>query len=200
MRRMLTVLAVVSTAALTVSPLWAGVEQPADRESPSIELGQHLVTVLACSDCHTPLKLGPHGPEPDTARLLSGHPHELVMPAPPRLGDGPWGWVGAATNTAYAGPWGVTYAPNLTPHETSGLGIWTERMFVDALRTGRHMGRSRPIQPPMPWMAYSALTDRELRSIYAYLRTIPPIDNLVPDYEEPGARDDGDGTGSPGGR
>ena len=169
----------------------ASVQRTETGEAPSVELGRHLVTILACNDCHTPFKLGPNGPEPDMTRMLSGHPQDLVMPAPPRLDNGsPWIWVGAATNTAYAGPWGISYSPNLTPHETSGLGIWTEQMFVDALRTGKHMGQSRPIQPPMPWPAYRHLSDRELRSIYAYLRTIPPIDNLVPDYREPGAAED----------
>ena len=106
------------------------------------------------------------------------------------MNDGPWIWAGAATNTAFAGPWGVTYAPNLTPHETSGMGIWTEQMFVDALRTGRHMGQSRAIQPPMPWSAYSRMTDTELKSVYAYLRTVPALNNRVPDYRPPLASGD----------
>ena len=61
---------------------------------------------------------------------------------------------------------------------------------VGALRTGRHMGQSRPIQPPMPWQACSQMTDAELRSIYAYLRTVPPVSNLVPDYRAPGSIDE----------
>jgi hypothetical protein len=118
-------------------------------------------------------------------RLLSGHPADAVVGRPPQLGDGPWVWAGTATNTAYAGPWGITYSPNLTPDQNTGLGIWTEEMFLGAIRTGKHMGQSRPIQPPMPWQAYSVMTDHELKSIYAYLRTIPPIENLVPDYLPP---------------
>lgn len=156
------------------------------RQQPSIELGEHLVTILACNDCHTPFKMGAEGPEPDMSRMLSGHPQDLVMPVPPSLGDGPWQWLGSGTNTAYAGPWGVSYTANLTPDVNTGIGIWTEQMFVDAIRTGRHMGQSRTIQPPMPWPAFRHMTDRELRSIYAYLRTIPPIENRVPDYQAPG--------------
>jgi hypothetical protein len=159
--------------------------QPSESQAPSVELGRHLVAVASCGECHTPFKLGPHGPEPDMTRLLSGHPADVVVDRPPQLGDGPWVWAGTATNTAYAGPWGITYSPNLTPDQNTGLGIWTEEMFLGAIRTGKHMGQSRPIQPPMPWQAYSVMTDHELKSIYAYLRTIPPIENLVPDYRPP---------------
>jgi hypothetical protein len=93
--------------------------------------------------------------------------------------------VGSETNTAFAGPWGIRYAFNLTPDENTGLAIWTEGMFMKALRTGRHMGVSRPIQPPKPWPFVSQLNERDLEAIYAYLRTVPPIHNRVPDYMEP---------------
>lgn len=58
-------------------------------------------------------------------------------------------------------------------------------MFVSAIRTGRHMGVSRPIAPPMPCMIYRNATDEDLKAIYAYLRTIKPIVNHVPDYRPP---------------
>ncbi|MEZ0266360.1 MAG: cytochrome c, partial [Phycisphaerae bacterium] len=82
---------------------------------------------------------------------------------------------------------GVTYAANLTPDKNTGLGIWTEEMFVGAVRTGKHWGQSgaRPIQPPMPWQALSRMTDEDLKSVWAYLRTIPAIRNAVPDYVTP---------------
>jgi hypothetical protein len=117
--------------------------------------------------------------------MLSGHTSSLKVPRPPKLADGPWTWVGAGTNTAFAGPWGVTFTANLTPEQNSGLGIWTEEMFVRAIRTGRHMGTSRQIMPPMPWQVYRNMTDEDLKSIYAYLRTIPPVSNHVPQYLEP---------------
>lgn len=146
--------------------------------------GKYLVTAMGCNDCHTPWKVGPNGPEPDMTRMLSGHPQSLQMPAAPVV-NGPWLMVGAATNTAFAGPWGVSYAANLTPDTHTGLGIWTEDIFVKAIRTGKHFGTSRPIQPPMPWFAFRNLNDEDLKSIYAYLRVIPPVKNLVPDYAPP---------------
>ena len=158
----------------------------AAERSARVERGKYLVTVIGCNDCHTPLKMGAKGPEPDMARFLSGHP-EQMGPLPSRDAQGPWLWSGAATNTAFAGPWGVSYAANLTPDQNTGLGIWTEEMFVSAIRTGRHMGTSREILPPMPWPAFRNATDEDLKSIYAYLRTVKAITNHVPDVQPPAA-------------
>jgi len=87
--------------------------------------------------------------------------------------------------TVWARPWGITYTPNLTPDENTGLGIWTEDMFLRAMKTGKHLGTSRTIQPPMPWMWYGKMTDEDLRAVCAYMRTIPPIVNHVPAYQPP---------------
>jgi hypothetical protein len=93
--------------------------------------------------------------------------------------------MGNSTNTAFAGPWGISYASNLTPDPNTGIGIWTEEIFVKTMRTGRHMGTSRPLQPPMPWPSYSHMTDEDLKAVFAYLRSIPAIANRVPEYQEP---------------
>ena len=144
----------------------------------SIARGKYLVTFGGCNDCHTPLKLTSKGPVPDMARMLSGHTHDTKLPSP-GLKPGPW-FAATAGMTAWAGPWGITYAANLTPDTNTGLGIWAEDMFLRALRTGKHMGAGRPILPPMPWQNLTALTDEDHKAIYAYLRSIPPITNLVP--------------------
>ena len=150
-----------------------------------IKRGEYLVTLGGCNDCHTPWKMGANGvPEPDMTRMLSGHPEGMKLPPPPKP-VGPWMIAATATNTAWAGPWGISYTMNLTPDENTGIGIWTEDIFFKTMRTGKHMGASRPIMPPMPWFNYGKATDEDLRSIYAYLRSIPPIKNRVPDYEEP---------------
>jgi len=173
------VLAAAGSAIFFASPATAG--DPAS----AVERGRYLVSILDCNACHTPFKLGPNGPEPDMARMLSGHPEQMKMGQPPVLGNGPWIWAGAATNTAFAGPWGITYAANLTPDEYSGIGIWTEEIFMKTLRTGKHWGTSRAIQPPMPWQAYSQMTDEDMKAVYAFLKSIPPIRNRVPDYAPP---------------
>ena len=155
------------------------------RPAPSVERGRYLVSTSACNDCHTPWKMGAEGPEPDFARMLSGHPQEMTLPPAPVLPPGPWIISAAASMTAWSGPWGTSFTANLTPDPETGLGAWTEEEFVSAIRSGRHMGRGRPILPPMPIQVYSNFDDTDLRSIYAYLRTIPAISNNVPAYEPP---------------
>jgi len=150
--------------------------------------GKYLVTTSGCNDCHTPWKMGAAGPEPDMSRMLSGHPEKMALPAPPELPPGPWVVTAAATNTAWSGPWGVSYTANLTPDAETGLGKWTLRNFTDTIRTGRHLGRGRAILPPMPIPMYKHFTDEDLAAIYAYLRTIPAINNRVPEPLPPAAR------------
>lgn len=160
--------------------------EPSAQASPAtdparIARGAYLVTVGGCNDCHTPLKMGPRGPEPDMSRMLSGHPEQFVVTAQAKLATPEWLAATAATGTAHSGPWGVSFTANLTPDENTGLGIWTEEMFIKAIRTGRHMGASREILPPMPWPNYARMTDDDLKAVYAYLRSIPAIHNRVPD-------------------
>jgi hypothetical protein len=142
--------------------------------------GKYLVMTSGCHDCHTPWKMGNNGPEPDMTRMLSGHPQDFALPPPPKP-VGPWIVASAATNTAHAGPWGVSFTANLTPDPETGLGKWSLRNFMDAIRTGRHEGRGREILPPMPIQVYKNFTDADLGAIFAYLRTIPAIKNNVPE-------------------
>jgi mono/diheme cytochrome c family protein len=156
----------------------------ADSRDELVRRGAQLVGIGGCMDCHTPFKMGPKGPEKDLRRGLSGHPEELRLAAPPRL-DAQWNWVGTATMTAFAGPWGRSYAANLTPDRETGIGAWREQDFIQAMRTGRHLGVARPIAPPMPWQALAGLPDRDLRAIYRYLMAQPAVRNKVPDYLPP---------------
>jgi len=145
----------------------------------SLERGAYLVRIMSCHDCHTPWKMGPRGPEPDMSRALIGHPASMQMPQAPALGEA-WGWAGAATNTAFAGPWGVSFAANLTPDKETGLGSWTEEMFVATMKTGRHLGKGRPVLPPMPYSSLGALSDSDIHDLFTYLRSLTPIPNRVP--------------------
>ena len=154
--------------------------KPASPAGGAAARGKYLVDAMGCHDCHTPAKMGPSGPEPDMTRMLSGHPSSMQMPPPPAP-NGPWIGGVAATFTAWSGPWGISYTANLTPDKDTGLGQWTEQQFVDAIRSGRHQGRGREILPPMPWPAIKNLNDADLKAVFAYLRTIPAIQNKVPD-------------------
>ena len=151
----------------------------ATAERQDIARGRYLVETGGCVDCHAPLKAGPAGPAPDLSRGLSGHPANMVLPAAPAP-TGPWLWGGAATNTAFWGPWGVSYASNLTPDRPTGIGAWTAGDFVRAMRTGKHLGTGRPILPPMPWAALSHMTDADIRAMFAYLSAQPAVSNVVP--------------------
>ena len=145
-----------------------------------IDRGAYLVRTMGCNDCHTPWKDG----RPDMSRALTGHPSDLVMPPPPVL-DAPWGWSAAATNTAFAGPWGVSFTANLTPDPETGLGTWTEAIFIATMRTGRHEGKGRPLLPPMPYPVVASLTDEDMKALFAYLQSLPPVRNRVPQPIDP---------------
>ena len=162
-----------------VVPLLLG-SSPKDKVKPQsqIERGQYLVRFGDCSTCHTPVKFGEKGPEPDLTRFLSGHPADTKLP-PADLKPGPW-FAATAGMTAWTGPWGISYSANLTPDKSTGLGVWTEAMFISAMRTGKHMGAGRSILPPMPWQAAGTLSDEDLKAVFAYLRSVPPIKNQVP--------------------
>jgi hypothetical protein len=149
--------------------------------------GKYLVTVAGCNDCHTPWIMGPNGPEPDMTRMLSGHPQAFAIKAPAKTPDEPWIMTAAVTNTAWSGPWGVSFTANLTPDPETGLGQWTQRNFTDTIRSGRHQGRGRAILPPMPIRMYRNFTDDDLEAIFAYLGTIPAVKNRVPEPLPPAA-------------
>ena len=176
-----------ATASSPAAPAAAQPVKPAANEAALIALGEHLVKTAGCHDCHTPLRLGPNGPEPDMSRALSGHPEQMKLPpAPPP--SGPWIVAVAATNTAWSGPWGTSFTANLTPDKETGLGSWTKEAFIQTIHTGRHMGRGRPVLPPMPIPSYKNFSDEELGAIFAYLRTLPALKNRVPDPLPPAAQ------------
>lgn len=145
-----------------------------------VHRGQYLVTIMGCHDCHSPKKMGPHGPELDSSRLLSGHPAgiPLAQVDPKELQS----WVlFSHTATAFVGPWGTSFAANITADET-GIGTWTEAQFFKAMRQGKYKGldNSRPLLPPMPWQVYAQATDEDLKAIFAYLKSTTPVKNVVP--------------------
>jgi hypothetical protein len=147
-----------------------------------VKHGEYLVTLGGCNHCHSPKVLTDMGPVPDTTKLLSGHPADSKIPPidPTLVQPGKW-ILTTGDLTAWVGPWGVSIAANLTPDEPTGLGTWTDEVFIKALRTGKHMGIGRPILPPMPWPDIAKATDEDLKAIFAYLKSLPPIRNKVPD-------------------
>ncbi len=143
------------------------------------ERGQYLTRIMGCNDCHTPWTMTERGPEPDMTRELSGHPQDVTIASGASLAQ-PWEWAGNGTNTSFSGAFGVSFSANLTPDPETGLGKWTPETFLATIRDGRHEGQGRPLLPPMPWPMYRQATDDDLRAIFAYLQTLPPIKNRVP--------------------
>ncbi len=149
--------------------------------------GEKLVLVGGCKDCHSPKTFENGIMGFDDSRFLSGHPQGSQLPPIDTRALEPGYWLTFSPDlTAFVGPWGMSFARNLTPHET-GIKGWTEEVFIKAMRTGKHMGveQGRPIMPPMPWEILSEMSDEDLKSIYMYLNTIPAIDNRVPDPKSP---------------
>ena len=128
-----------------------------------LERGRYLVTIMGCGDCHTP---GTFYGASDMARKFSG------------------------SDLGWRGPWGVTFARNLTPDMETGLGYWSEDEIVKAFRSGVKNDGS-PVLPPMPWQDFAALTDGDAHAIAAYLMSLPPVKHKVHDIVPPDQPFDG---------
>ncbi len=118
-----------------------------------IARGKYLVTLGGCNDCHTP---GYFLGKPDMARYLAGSEVGFEIPG-----------------------LGVFHGPNLTPDTETGLGAWTDKQIVDAMKRGVRPD-GRVLAPIMPWRALANLTPQDARAIVAYLRSVPPVKNSVP--------------------
>lgn len=172
-------------------PLIASAKEPSQ-----IERGKYLVSIMVCNDCHSPTLPGTGGAlVADPTRLLSGHPQDLPYPtwSPADLEHRHSSGLAGPMLTAWAGPWGVSFAANLTPDKETGIGEWSEKMFIQMMRTGKHQGQpnGRDILPPMPWQWYRHASDADLKAVWAYLRSLPPVSNRVPFPLPPGATAEG---------
>jgi mono/diheme cytochrome c family protein len=156
----------------------AATAQPAASKESEVERGRYLVQLGGCNDCHSPKV----GADLDTKRILSGQPADEKLAAVPKglIAPDKWGTVANNHLTAWVGPWGVSFAANLTPDKATGLGNWTPAMFLSSLRSGKNPVTGRAILPPMPWFMYKDLKEEDLRAIFAYLQSLPPINNPVP--------------------
>jgi hypothetical protein len=130
----------------------------ATRPDPSdqVAYGRYLATVAACTECHTPVD---ESMEPILSRAFAGG-REFLFP------DG-----------------SISRAANITPDET-GIGTWTEDVFLERFARFRDPEAHAPMQPGqvntvMPWGNYQGMEEDDLRAIYAYLRTVPPVSNRV---------------------
>lgn len=146
-----------------------------------VKRGSYLVNAMGCDDCHSPKRMGAHGPEIIPELRLSGFPHNAQLP-PVDTATITKGWTLFSPDlTAAVGVWGVSFGANLTSDAT-GIGNWSEEQFLTAIRRGKFKGMEsgRNLLPPMPWPMYRNLSDDDLKSIFAYLKTTKPVENVVP--------------------
>ncbi|MBI6119393.1 diheme cytochrome c-553 [Salegentibacter maritimus] len=143
--------------------------------------GKYLVEIIGCHDCHSPKKLGERGPEMITELAFSGFQANNNLPSLNKqaLEEG---WMLMNQDlTAFVGPWGVSYAANLTPHDT-GMGTWTFQQFKRAMVEGKYKGQenARMLLPPMPWQNFKDIKEEDLKAMYFYFKSLPPVANVVP--------------------
>ena len=146
-----------------------------------VKRGEYLVTIMGCNDCHSPKKMGPHGPMVIPELMLSGYPASRPLPKLDARAIKE-GWVLLVDDlTAASGPWGVSFAGNLTSDQT-GIGNWTLENFKRALKEGKYKGLegTRMLLPPMPWTNFKDISDDDIGAIFAYLQSTKPVSNSVP--------------------
>ncbi len=157
------------------------IEEPAESHEDIVKKGEYLVGIMGCNDCHSPKQMGERGPEVIPELMLSGYPAERpVVKMESKLIKEGFGMF-YPDLTAAAGPWGVSFAANLTPDET-GIGNWTEDQFKKALKEGKAKGldNGRMLLPPMPWTNFAQIKDEDVHAIFTYLKSIKPVSNIVP--------------------
>jgi mono/diheme cytochrome c family protein len=172
--------AMEETAMESAAPAMAG------PEAASIERGRQLVIRADCGGCHG------GGPNPAAAEWLVG----VVMP----IQEFPVAPDPADPSLVF-----ITRPRNITPHEETGIGRFTERQIFNALRYGLRPGETPDVEitssipgegnfplnphylaPPMPWPAFRHMPDQDLWDIAAYLkRAVRPVEHLVADSEGP---------------
>lgn len=129
---------------------------PRPNPSDKVAYGKYMVMAAGCTHCHTPMEKG----EPLPGKLFAG-------------------------GSEFALPGGMLRSTNITPDKESGIGAWTEDMFVQRFRMYVDSVYVEPIIGPhdfqtiMPWLFYADMKEEDLRAMYAYLRTVPPVRNTV---------------------
>lgn len=130
---------------------------PAQQTRPDlVKRGEYLVRIMDCGGCHT---VGGLFFQPDNTKFL--------------IGD----------TVGFTGPWGTAYPKNLTPDDETGLGKWTDEEIIKALRL-RVRKNGKPTLPMMP--TFDALSDEDARAVAAYLKSLKPVKNVVPENLPPG--------------
>lgn len=178
---------IIAAVALTVSVISCNSKEENKTTAQTIsndslvKRGSYLVNAMGCDDCHSPKKMGQHGPEVIPELRFGGYPsNRPVGKVDSSVIKNGWTLFGTDFTNA-AGFWGVSFAANISSDET-GIGTWSEAQFLTAIRKGKYKGLegSRDLLPPMPWFMYRNLNDTDLKAIFAFLKSTQPVKNMVP--------------------
>ncbi len=147
----------------------------------SIKRGEYLVETIGCRDCHSPKKMTRRGPAEIPELALSGfRAGDTLPPINPEALQNGWTLFNADL-TAAVGPWGVSFAANITSDDT-GIGNWSIARFKTAMKEGKLKGDDggRMMLPPMPWQNFRNLSNGDLETMFKYLQNTTPVENAVP--------------------
>jgi len=126
-----------------------------------IPYGKYIFTAMGCNECHTPAKNG----QPIEGKFLAGG---FEFPFP----DGT-----------------LVRSPNITPDKETGIGTWTESEFIRRFRTFADSTyvpetvKAGDFKTVMPWFFYAKAEEDDLKALFAYLRTVPPVQNKIVKFE-----------------
>jgi mono/diheme cytochrome c family protein len=127
-------------------------------DAESIARGAYAYNAAGCGSCHDPEKTG---------APIGGYelPQDVTIPV-----------LGQLT--------GTFHAPNITPDPETGIGGWTGKDFLRALKHGRKPSGGF-FYPAFPYRSYKDMTDQDVLDVGAYLMSLPPVKNAVPEHEVP---------------
>lgn len=129
----------------------------------TLQKGKYLVTIAGCVGCHTNIDL----------KLLAFKRDSLL--------------AGGQLSNKPGNKFKVVSA-NITPDSATGIGAWTEDVFLAKFASYRNkeMYAHDPgkYNSEMPWSIFANMTDEDIRSIYRYLRTVKPIRNKITKWPE----------------
>lgn len=127
-----------------------------------IAYGAYLFNIAACSECHT---------KQDKGQVIKGM--ELAGGFEFPLGSG-----------------GIVRSANITPDMKTGIGTWSEQLFVSKFKMFGSTNFNAPnveagkFNTVMPWTMYGNMTEEDLKAIFAYIKTCKPIKNEVVRFTE----------------
>jgi mono/diheme cytochrome c family protein len=124
------------------------------RYVPDLDNGETMFAIGGCASCHAV-------PNADKSKVDRT-----------RLGGG------LALKTAF----GTFYAPNISPDRNDGIGHWSEANFISAMWKGTDE-HGRNLYPVFPYTSYQSMRLDDVRDLFAYLKTLPPVAGRPPRHE-----------------